>query len=359
MTKLVTCIACLQLRERGMVDYDDPELIERVLPEIAAVPVLLGYKDDKPIYTARTEPITLRRMLTHTVGNSYGDPIQMRWERENLPRKWRDAHAGIESFIMPLICQPGTKFVYGLTIDWAGILVERLTGLTLDEYFNKHIWEPLGLTTFSFYPTPDRKARMMKMCGRTREGKLIHTDKLRPVHNFTPEDIGVHSGGGGLIGTAKEYLIFLQHVLKCRDTPGIINTESYKELFTDSLPPADETHDCQRTLGKFLKSRGYREEQYLSGDKVGYSTGFCLNLADSANGRKAGSGWWFGAARSEYWIDPATGIIVSRTVGYELTWQGLCATQLMNDYETLWGGIYETYERSVYDVLEETKTARL
>lgn len=312
MTKLVTCVACLQLKERGLVDYDDPELIERVLPELCAVQILLRYENDKPIYEKRTEPITLRRLLTHTVGQSYGDPRGLRWERENLPRKWMEANAGVESFATPLLAQPGSKFVYGLAIDWVGILIMRISGQTLEEYFNEHIWAPLGLKSFSFFPTPELKSRLMKMCTRTKEGKLIHTSKLRPVPEMKPEDIGIQAGGGGLLGTMKEYLIFLQHVLKCRDEAGIISPSSFRELFTDSLPPPDGSHDCQRALGAFLKMRGYPEEQYTSGRSVGYSTGLCLNLAASENGRKAGSGFWFGAARSEYWIDPATGIVVSR-----------------------------------------------
>lgn len=311
MTKLVTSLACLQLKERGLVDYDDAALIERVLPELCAAPVLLGYDGDVPRYTRRTEAITLRRLLTHTVGQSYGDKNLLRWERENLPRRWMEANAGVESFVTPLAVQPGTRFVYGLAIDWAGILVQRVTGLTLEEYFAKNIWEPIGVKSFSFFPTDDLRDRLMHMCTRTRAGELVHTDKLRPVPKLRPQDIGVQAGGGGLLGTAREYLVFLQHVLRCREPGGIITPASWRELFTDSLPTPDASHDCQKSLGAFLKMRGYPEEQYTSGDKVGYSPGLCLNLAASVNGRKAGSGFWFGAARSEYWIDPASGLVVS------------------------------------------------
>lgn len=294
------------------MDFDDPKLVERVIPEICAVPVLLRYEGDKPIYTPRTEPITLRRLLTHTVGQSYGDANLLRWERENELPKWYARGAGVENFVTPLSIQPGTKFVYGLAIDWAGILLMRITGQTLEQYFNEHIWAPLGLKSFSFFPTDELRSRLMKMCTRTRQGELVHTDKLRPVPEMRPEDINVQAGGGGLIGTAKEFLVFLQHVLQCRETTGgIITPQSFKELFTDSLPPPDASHSCQKSLGAFLKMRGYREKQYTSGDKVGYSTGLCLNLGASENGRKAGSGFWFGAARTEYWIDPASGIVVS------------------------------------------------
>ncbi|KLT38732.1 beta-lactamase/transpeptidase-like protein [Cutaneotrichosporon oleaginosum] len=319
MTKLVTSVACLQLKERGMVDYDDAELCERVLPDLCAMPVLLGYDGDTPQYTPRTEPITLRRLLTHTVGQAYGNRAQLRWERENLPVRWVAPGATAASFATPLNIQPGTSFVYGLGIDWAGILLERVTGTTLDEYFREHIWAPLGITGITFLPTEDIKARLMQMCTRTRDGALVHTVKLREVSAMTPADIVQQAGGGGLLGTAREYLTFLQALLRCKDEDGIVSRAGFRELFTDALPPDDGTRDCHAALGAFLKFRGYGEEQYTSGRAVGFSPGLCLNLAPSANGRKAGSGFWFGAARSEYWIDPASGLIVSVSTGWSDT----------------------------------------
>jgi CubicO group peptidase (beta-lactamase class C family) len=310
MTKLVTSLACLQLKERGLVDYDDAALCERLIPELCAQPVLLGYDGDTPQYAPRTEAITLRRLLTHTVGQAYGNRAQLRWEAENIPVRWTAPGATTASFATPLNIQPGSSFVYGLGIDWAGILLERVTGQTLDEYFQEHIFGPLGIRSMSFFPTPELKARLMQMCTRTREGTLVHTQKLRPVSKMVPEDIVQQAGGGGLLGTAREYLTFLQAVLRCKDADGLISRAGFRELFTDSLPP-DGEGDCHAALGAFLKFRGYPEEQYTSGRAVGYSPGLCLNLGNSVNGRKAGSGFWFGAARSEYWIDPASGLIVS------------------------------------------------
>ncbi|GMK58053.1 hypothetical protein CspeluHIS016_0500850 [Cutaneotrichosporon spelunceum] len=347
MTKLVTSLACMQLKERGLVDYDDAALCERVLPDLCAMPVLLGYEGDTPKYTPRTEDITLRRLLTHTVGQAYGNRAQLRWEKENLAIQWKDPGSTTASFATPLNIQPGSSFVYGLGIDWAGILLERITGLTLDEYFRQHIWEPLGITSMSFFPTPDLKARLMQMCTRTKEGKLVHTQKLRPVKDMVPSDIKQQAGGGGLLGTAREYVTFLQAVLRCRDEDGLVSRAGFRELFTDSLPPDEAGRDCHKALEAFLKFRGYPEEMSTSRRGVGYSPGLCLNLEPSVNGRKAGSGFWFGAARSEYWIDPASGLV------------GLCATQLMNDYETIWSGVYSSYERTVYDAVEGVDEARL
>ncbi|BEJ17801.1 hypothetical protein CspHIS471_0700690 [Cutaneotrichosporon sp. HIS471] len=347
MTKLVTSLACLQLKERGLVSYDDPALIERLLPDLCAQPILLGYDGDTPKYTPRTEPITLRRLLTHTVGQAYGNRAQLRWEKENVAIPWKSPGSTIESFITPLNIQPGSSFVYGLGIDWAGILLERITGLTLDEYFRKHIWEPIGVKSMTFFPTPEIKARLMQMCTRTREGELVHTRKLRPVKDMVPEDIKQQAGGGGLLGTAREYITFLQAVLRCKEEDGLVSRAGFRELFTDSLPRDQAERDCHKALGAFLKFRGYPEEQYTSGGAVGYSPGLCLNLANSVNGRKAGSGFWFGAARSEYWIDPASGLI------------GICVTQLMNDYETIWSDVYSSYERTVYDAVEGVDEARL
>lgn len=312
MTKLVTCIAALQLRDRGQVDFDDSALVERVLPELCAMPVLLRYDGDTPIYTPRTEAITLRRLMTHTVGQSYGAADLVRWERENLSKQWREAGAGIEAFTTPLMAQPGSRFAYGLAIDWVGILVMRLSGLSLEEYFARNIWEPLGLKSFTFFATPAVRARQMAQCTRTPAGELIQIPATHHPVNLDPAQVRTQSGGGGLYGSMKEYLAFLQAILRSRDGGGIISPAAFRELFTDSLPADTQ---CQKTLGSFLKMRGYPERQYTSGARVGYSTGLCLTLAPSANGRRAGSGFWFGAARSEYWIDPASGIIVSAHQG--------------------------------------------
>jgi CubicO group peptidase (beta-lactamase class C family) len=232
MTKLVVSVACLQLAERGLVKFDDPALIEKHCPELVAMPILEGFDDNnKPITRPRTKPLTLRRLLTHTSGLAYGfDPVQARWDKATGAPVW-GAHATVEAFTTPLHFEPGTKYNYSTGIDWAGILVWRVTGKTLEEYFNENIWKPCGITGMSFYPTEDIKKHLMGMTGRY-QGKLVPYPGPRDLQKLNPEDIGVLAGGAGLLGTVKGYVTFLQHILKCKDQPGLITVSCSDHLLS-------------------------------------------------------------------------------------------------------------------------------
>lgn len=317
MTKLMTSIACLQLAEKGLVDFDDPALIEKHCPLLVKVPILEGYSDDgKPITKQRKNPITLRRLLTHTSGCGYAvvNPLLGRWEQENKILSWVRPGATVESIATPILFEPGTKFQYGVGIDWAGFVVMSVTGNSLEEYFKENIWGPCGMTSTSFYPTDDIKSRLMHMCGRDAEGNITLQDGFRPIPKLKPEDITFLSGGGGTLGTLKEYLTMLQHILACKDKEGgIISPASFKLLFTPSLPPRDETNTCAKNMGGMLAMMGDSDEpQFTSGDKLNHTLGLALFEADSSKGPKAGSGFWGGAAKTSYWIDPASGIAVSK-----------------------------------------------
>ena len=326
MTKVMTSIACVQLHERGIIDLDDPDVIEKYAPELAKQPILKGYTSDgpegKPIYEKRTRPMTLKHLLSHSAGIGYGAliPLLGRWERENNLPSWNAKHAVVEAYCVPLLDEPGTTFMYGYGIDWAGIIVWRVTGQTLEEYFSENIWKPCGVESITFYPRDDVRNRLMQLCGRDQDGKLIHIDGFRPVPRLRPEDIGVLSGGGHTIGPLKEYLVFLQHLLQCKDREGgILSPAGFKLLFTNALPPRDEKPEVYAALGAFLGSFGHKDPGMISGDTVSHSVGLCLIEADSDFSRKAGTGWWGGAAKTEYWIDPEKGIIVSLDLGFCLT----------------------------------------
>lgn len=309
MTKLVTSVAVLQLVDRGLVDLDDAELIERVCPELAALPILTGMDGNKPITTPRTAPITLRRLLTHTSGLAYDftSPLLEQWKKAtNHPPHY--GVKGQKAYCEPLVFQPGEKWLYSIGIDWAGIVVERVSGQDLEAYFHEHIFGPLGLTPkdVSFIPE-DVHARIQQVCGRDENGKLKHTESLRPV-GLDAESIGQLSGGGGLVGTAKAYMRFLQGILQ-REAGGIVSERAFKTLFTDSL----ESGDVRKGLAAMTMRQTYHDPEHTANDGqyLGHSVGLVLSLKDSVNGRKKGSGCWDGAAKTQYWLDPATGIAVS------------------------------------------------
>ncbi len=312
MTKLVTTVAVLQLVDRGLIDLDDAELVEKHCPELCALPVLMSKEGDKLLSTPRTQPITVRRLLTHTSGLAYTftSPLLAEWHVQNRP----PPHYGektTKGFEEPLVFQPGERWLYSIGIDWAGILVERVSGQTLQEYFHEHIFGPIGLTVddMTFIPNDDVRARMQKIAKREEDGTLVQGVPMRPL-DIGADNIGQLSGGGGLHGTAKAYLRFLQGVLNRAD--GIVSKAGFTELFTDSLP-ADAPPEVKKGLAVMTIRTNYHDPEHTANDAalLGHSVGLVLSLKNSINGRRKGSGCWDGAAKTHYWLDPTTGIAVS------------------------------------------------
>lgn len=310
----------MQLWEKGLLDFDDEEILKKHCPELMEQKVLQGFDDNgQPNLVERTHPLTVRRLLTHTSGLTYNfltPHLIGRWQVMHKKGGFLDKNAGVESLTEPLIFQPGTKYAYSIGIDWAGVLVSRISGQTLGEYFDEHIFKPCGVTKLTFFPTDEIKANLMQLCGRdeTPERNLIHATGFRSVPDLTPEDIGLHAGGAGLLGTLKDYLTLLRHVLQCKDRDGVIKKSTFPLLFQSAFPPREEngkTHTCYTDLGQILGFLGVDEDQYTSGEHASHSLALCVLEADSKYGRKAGSANWGGIAKTQFWIDPTTGIAVS------------------------------------------------
>jgi methyl acetate hydrolase len=225
--------------------------------------------------------------------------------------------ASIESYLYPLLFEPGTRFQYSIGIDWAGFLVARVSGLTLEEYLQKHIFKPCGVTTISFLPPADHEQSMVAMCIR----EPIHTGDIKLMEGsamgrtLDRDAIGpVYSGGGGLFGTARDYLRVLTAILASSDPDNkspLISAKSFGALFEDGLP---DLPVVKADLAKMAQGQHIHDPAILTdgtGDHVGYSPGLFLNFIDSKWGRLAMSGFWDGAAKTMFWIDPKTGVAVS------------------------------------------------
>ncbi|WOO82477.1 Acyltransferase LovD [Vanrija pseudolonga] len=338
MTKLVTSVACLQLVDRGVLSLDDEELVGAHLPELAAQRILTGYSDaGEELWADRTEPITLRHLLSHTSGISYPEmpPTISRWQKEHNHPWYFAPNGGVKAFTVPLEFEPGVRWSYGLGIDWAGFLVERVTGVTLGTYFQEHIFAPLGITSLTFTPTPEVHERLMKETWRDAAGNLIQADP--DTRLLDPATIKLDSGGAGLLGTAKDYLRFLQGVLASQSPGGIISPASFALLFTNTLP-ADRSARHYADMQAFMGEWG----TYDFTADLGFSVALAVNAKDAKSGRRAGSGAWGGMAKTDFWIDPASGIA------------GFCGTQLVGGEVNPdpFAGVYAAFERQVYDALE-------
>ncbi|WWD16008.1 hypothetical protein CI109_100433 [Kwoniella shandongensis] len=349
-SKLITCIAALQLVDKQLVSLDNPEDVEKYLPEISKLQVLKGYdENDDAILVPPKTKVTMRHLMSHSAGFTYmlGPNILSKWAAKNPKPGLFDPKATVDLLCTPLIYEPGTSYTYGTGIEWLGKLVERVSGTDLEEYLKKNIFEPCGITTMTFYPTAEVKKNKMAVCVRDAEGKV------RPI----PGGFGLNrptevdqvpkaflAGGAGLYGTQRNYLTFLRHVLRCdpksphHASSPLISAESWEELFKPSIPRGEGYDGVERILDQVEKPDYIHPKP--TEDSVNYSVGFLLTLEDFTKGRKAGSGCWSGMAKTQFWIDPKTGLAA------------ICGTQLISPPPDAWYPAYVEYERALYAALE-------
>ena len=201
MTKAITSAAAMQLVEQGKLALDHQ--ISDVLPELSAPQVLEGFDPSgEPKLRPAKRPITLRHLLTHTTGLVYEI-----WNAEMGRHMETKAIPGIIScqnaaLSLPLVFDPGEKWDYGINIDWVGKAVERVSGQVLGDYLTEHLFEPIGMKDTAFKLTPERRARLAGMHARGPDGTLA------AIEFEVPQEPKFQMGGGGLYGTASDYLAF-------------------------------------------------------------------------------------------------------------------------------------------------------
>lgn len=237
------------------------------------------------------------------------------------------ANAPLEAYLLPLVFEPGSRFNYSIGIDFAGFIVAAASGMSLEQYFQKNIFEPCGVKSISFHPPADYETKKQAMCAR----EPAHTGKVHLLEGpamgraLDPKTIGPHySGGGGLFGTARDYLRVLTKVLASADSNSgsLISSKSFKALFVDGTP---DLPIVKEDMARMAKSQCIHDPAILTegtGEHIGYSPGLFLNFIDSKFGRLAMSGFWDGAAKTMFWIDPSTGIAVSSKSIYALDIRG-------------------------------------
>lgn len=292
LTKLVTATCLLQLVERGQITIDEDLRLR--LPFLSDVQILRGFDgDDQPILENNNHPVTLWNLLTHTSGLTYDIPSEllMKWRkavgRHKVNLTWSE-----EGFSTPLLFEPGTQWLYGTGIDWAGQLLEKVTGQTLQQYMTTNIFEVLGMRDTTFRPKlladhTERAARTARFAFRSSDGSL----EAGP--SPLPKDHPLESGGAGLFSTARDYAKLLQGLMQGK----LLGKEGMEILFKPQLNEA-----LQKDLMDKVASMpdGYAPE-YPRGMPANFAFGGMLNLEDIPGKRKAGSMMWSGMANS-HWV---------------------------------------------------------
>ncbi|RMZ77996.1 hypothetical protein DV737_g4113, partial [Chaetothyriales sp. CBS 132003] len=238
-TKMITAVAAMQLVEQGKLSLDDADQISKICPEVANAKVLQPDGTLAP----QKKPITLRMLLTHTAGFGYTF-FNEGLRNYGKPVGYDEFSGQINDLIQPLVNQPGEAWEYGVNLDWAGIVVERTTNLSLDEYFQRNIFQPLGIKNISFFPSKEMKEKLAYMNARTPDGQLHPRDHLlhRPLVVESKEDIAatVNSGGAGAFAQPREYTKILATLLNDGTSPTtgaqILKKETVDEMFKNQIP---------------------------------------------------------------------------------------------------------------------------
>src|SRR5712691_11585360 len=199
MTKAMTATAAMQLIERGKIKLEQPA--RELVAELSSPQVLEGFDaSGQPRLRPAMRPMTVRHLLTHTAGFTYDIWSALMGQYQtyaSIPGVITCQNAALTT---PLLCEPGERWEYGISIDWVGKIVEAVSGQKLDRYLEEHICQPLGMHDTAFKISPSMRARLAPIHQRGDDGAL------QPTPIEVPQDPEFHMGGGGLYSTAMDCL---------------------------------------------------------------------------------------------------------------------------------------------------------
>ncbi len=317
MTKALTSAAAVQLVEQGRLSLDAPA--SAVLPELAGLELLTLSGDLR----LAAKPVTLRQLLTHTSGFAY--PFTSAALAAHLATKGITGPGGGD-IRTPLLFEPGTRWQYGVSTDWAGRMVEAASGQTLDAYMRDNLFAPLGMPDTGFSVPPADGARLTSTHTRGEDGSLAE----QPV--TVPGPPPVFSGGGGLTSTARDYARFLRLILNGGELDGVrvLGPQAMEGLLRNQI--GDSVAGRWETGAPAFS----HDTDFSMGGTAGHSLGFVVSRVDSPTGRAAGSLCWAGIFNTYYWIDPARGLA------------GATFTQILPFCDPQSLGVLDSFERAVY-----------
>jgi CubicO group peptidase (beta-lactamase class C family) len=334
MTKAVTAAGAMQLVEQGKLQLDEP--LGRLIPELASLKVLDGFDESgAPKMRPATKPVTLRQLMTHTSGFCYdmwNADMSRYIEQTGLPRIISCEKMALS---LPLASEPGTRWEYGISIDFVGQAIEAASGKRLDAYLRDNVFAPLGMNDTGFQLGEDQRRRIVGMHARQADGTL------QPMPFEMPQEPEFHMGGGGLYSTAHDYIRFIRMLLN----KGML--DGNRVLKAETVAMMAQNHIGELNMGKMsaaIPQVTNDVDLYPEQDKK-WGLSFMINTQRTAEGRSAGSLAWAGLANTYYWLDP------TRNVG------GVILTQLFPFADKTVLGLFSGFERAVYEALDGMKRA--
>jgi len=296
-TKALVSVAAMQLQEEGKLLLADP--VGKYIPEFQKTKVAVLRPGGYDVVDAK-RPITIRDLLTHTSGVSYGDgPAKDLWQKAGITGWYfadRDepvAATVTRMAALPFDAQPGEKYVYGYNTDILGVVVERASGLPLDEYLRTRIFEPLKMRDTYFYLPPAKADRLATVYSATPSGKIERAPTPGTMVSqgaYVEGPRKSFSGGAGIVSTALDYARFLQMMLNGGELEGarILGRKSVELMTVDHI--------------------GTLETEPGRGFGLGFSVVKDVGLRGIPG--SVGEFGWGGAYHSTYWVDPKEQLVV-------------------------------------------------
>lgn len=328
-TKAITATAVLQLVEEGRLDLDAPA--SDYVPMIGELKVLEGFDSDgTPRLRAPKKHITTRMLLLHTAGLGYeffNEHYNRLVQEGRQPSIISGSLAALKT---PLLFEPGEQWEYGSNMDWAGLVVEAITGLRLGDVMQQRIFEPLGMTDTAFTMTPSMLQRRAGMHQREEDGSLTAVEG-----SLLPEEPQVHMGGHGLFSTVRDYCLFIRAWLNDGqgDHGRILKPETIRFAEKNGLDNLKI-----KALPCVIPSISHTAE-FFPGMPKSWALSFMINEQDAPTGRPTGSLAWAGLANLFYWIDRKNGI------------GGFWATQILPFVDPVSTSGYLDFETAAYRTL--------
>jgi CubicO group peptidase (beta-lactamase class C family) len=304
MTKPLTSVAIMMLYEDGRFQLDDP--IARFLPSFANMRVFTGGSRLAPQTVPAERDITFRDLLTHTSGLSYGfmdaTPVDAIYRETGVDFQLSDLTLGevVEKLAkVPLLAQPGAEWNYSVATDVLGHLVAVISGQSFPAFLAERVLAPLGMTDTAFTIAPEKLSRFAALYARGADGTAQLADDPPTSRYLKPDKLP--SGGGGLVSTTADYLLFCRFMLN----GGELNGARLLGRKTVALMTANHLRGDMADMGQ----PRFSESNYSG---VGFGLGFSVML-DPAKAQILGTPGeyaWGGAASTAFWIDPVEDMAV-------------------------------------------------
>ncbi|KAH8647089.1 beta-lactamase/transpeptidase-like protein [Tricladium varicosporioides] len=341
-TKMIAGIACMQLVERGVVGLDDPDGVEKFCPELKDMKILKGFLEDgKPNLVEKKNRITLRMLLSHTAGFGYTF-FNPEIRRFGFPAGINEFSGRFDDMTAPLLFEPGSKFNYGTNVDWAGVLVERATKMSLNDYCQQHIFAPLNIENISFFPSDYMKSHLAYMHQRYPDGRLIPREHIlhAPLSTADPKTI-FNSAGAGCFAQPREYVKIIAMLLNDGEAPGggkrVLKRETVEEMFSNQIPdmPNFGREPIQSAISELTNPIPELYPQPHD-QPQGWGLSFMLTIHEGATGRGKNTGWWAGLPNLFWWCDREKGV------------GGMIASQIVPFADPQVMGLWAQVESAIY-----------